>query len=104
MWKTRGKTPGIRWIRVNTFQFTLICATDGTQKDPIRDGKEQAEDTNQAATVNHHRLFTRKQVYSTDDGQIAVNTEAGQREDTTVEIELKREGNSYYYKTTIIDC
>ncbi len=74
---------------MNTFLFTLICAN--TEKDPIRDGQEQAEDTDdQAATVNHHRLFMRKQLYSTDDGQTAVNTEAGQREDTTVEIDLKR--------------
>lgn len=85
MWKTRGKTLGIRPVIVNTFLFA------NTEKDPIRDGQEQAEDTDdQAATVNHHRLFTRKQLYSTDDGQIAVNTEAGQREDTTAEIDLKR--------------
>ncbi len=89
MWKTRGKTLGIRRVIVNTYLVTLICAN--TEKDPIRDGHEQAEDTDdQAATVNHHRLFTRKQLYSTDDGQIAVDTEAGQREDTTVEIDLKR--------------
>lgn len=74
---------------VNTFLFTLICAT--TEEDQIRDGQEQAEDTDdQAATVNHHRLFTRKQLYSMNDGQIVIHTEAGQREDTTVEIDLKR--------------
>lgn len=72
---------------------TLFCVSSvvihSLQKHPVRDGEEQGEEPHcQAAALHHPWLLTGIHLGGMDDGQVAVQTDAGQQEDPTVEVNL----------------
>lgn len=80
---------------MNTLRFLSSFIRQSLQKDPVRDGEEHREEPHyQAANVNDQGVPAGVHLGGVDDGQVAVQTDAGQEEDPAVEVDLKEQKKS----------
>ena len=81
---------GVERIVMNAlYSVPHPLAGHGPQEDPVRDGEEQGEEPHgQAAGLHHPGLPAGVHVCSVDDGEVAVQADAGQQEDPAVEVDL----------------
>lgn len=86
--------PGGKPVVVANTLYSLSSDTlHSLQKDPVGDREDQREEPDcQAAHMNHPGLPAGVHLGRMDDGQVAVQTDAGQQEDPTVEVD--RENSS----------
>lgn len=62
---------------------------DGIQEDPVRDGEQYGDEPHRAAArLDDPRGSAREHRRGMNNGQIAVQADAGQQEDATVEVYL----------------
>lgn len=77
---------------MNALCFVSPYILQSLQKDPVRDGEEQGEEPHyHAADVDDPGVPAGVHLGGVDDGQVAVQTDAGQEEDPTVEVDLKEQ-------------
>lgn len=82
-----GVEPEVVWNTLCSVVSPGILNSMG--KDPVREGEQQREDPHrQAADVNHPGVPAGVHLGRVDDGQVAVQTDARQQEDPTVEVDL----------------
>lgn len=76
-------------IVTHTVCFESPVIPHRLQKDQVRDGEEEGENPHcHAADLNHPGLPAGVHLGSMDDRQVAVQTDAGQKKDPTVEVNL----------------
>lgn len=82
---------GERRVVVDTLLFVSSGVPHRLQEVPVGDGEEDGEKPHgQAAGLHHPGLPARVHLDRVDHGQVAVQTDAGQQEDATVKVDLRR--------------
>lgn len=74
---------------MNTRCFVLRWVFPGHHEKPVRDGEDQGDEPDQqAADVSEPRSLLGVQLGGVNDGQVAIQNDAKEQKDPTVEVDL----------------
>ena len=93
--QTEAQTP--TRLRLGVVIHALCLIPSGIERNckvqPVGNGEQDADEPHgQAADLHHPRILPGVHLHRVNDGHVAVDTDAGQEKDPTVEVDLYTQG------------